>query len=98
MIIFEYSFYIDKGKEEEYLKWAEKTGAPFWLKQPGVVEMRSYVTRGTNKRKVILEMESFESWGKVWDNPDLIEVSNKFAEYTHGLKWTLYQEAGRFTP
>jgi hypothetical protein len=98
MIIFAYSYYIDKGKEEEYLKWSAETGAPFWLKQPGVVEMRSYSARGSNKRTVIVEMESFEAWGKLWDKPDLVEISNKFAEYTHGLKWTLLQEAARYSP
>lgn len=96
MIIFEYSFYIDKGKEEEYLKWAGEVGVPHWLSIPGVNEIRIYSVKGGNKRKAVIEMESFEAWGKAFDNPRINEVTNKFAEYIHGLEWTLYQEVGRY--
>lgn len=45
---------------------------------------------GFSKVLVEMEFENFEARGKAMDDPKTKEVSNKFASYTHGLKWNLW--------
>ena len=86
----EYTYYIDKGKEEEYRKWAQEVGIPHWLSVPGFKEMRGYSEMGSGKFRSELEFESYTAWGKAMDDPKMKEISTTFASYTHGLKWHLW--------
>lgn len=89
MVLFEYTYFIDKGKEEEYSKWTKEEGIPHRLSVTGFKEMRAYREMGSGKIRVELEFESFEAWGKAMDDPKTKEIASKFASYTYGLKWKL---------
>jgi len=91
LVLFEYTYFIDKGKEEEYIKWSQEVGVPHWMSVPGVKEMRSYTTIGSGKIKNLIELESYKAWGKAMDDPKMKEIANAFASYTHGLNWTLWE-------
>lgn len=97
MVLFEYTFYIDKDKAEEYSKWVKEEGIPHWLAVPGFKEIRAYREMGTGRVLAELEFESFEAWGKAMDDPKTKEVSSKFAYYTNGMEWNLW-DASRVIP
>lgn len=90
MVLFEFKFYIDKDKTDEYRKFSKEESIPHWLSRPGLKEIRAYREMGSGKVLVEIEFESFEAWGKDMDDPKSKEVASKFASYTHGLKWSLW--------
>lgn len=93
MVLFQYTYFIDKGKEEEYLKWVEEVALPYWRNVSGARLMRSYNETGSGRILTEIEFKSFEAWGKAYDDPKLKEISRKFASYTHGLKWKLWDKS-----
>jgi hypothetical protein len=98
LIILEYSYVVDKDKEEKFRKWNSEIGGPYFRSIPGLKEIRDYSFSGSNRKKSIIEMESYEALGKVLDNPEFKEITSKFAEFTHGLEWTMWEEYFRFRP
>jgi hypothetical protein len=95
MVLFQYTYFIDKGKEESYMKWVDEVALPYWRTVPGVIMMRSYNELGTGRILTEFEFESFEAWGKTYDDPKMKEIARKFASYTHGLKWNLWDKSSR---
>ncbi len=93
MVLYQLWYYIDKEKLENYTKFSKEESIPHWLSVPGMKEFRAYREPGSYKVLVEMEFESMEAWGKAFDNPKTKEVSNKFATYTHDLKWNLWDKS-----
>ena len=96
MVLMQFTFYIDKGKGKEYRKWLDEVGLPYWHTVPGAKVIRSYSELGSGRVLSEIEFESFEAWGKAFDNPKMKEINNEFASYTHGMKWNLWDKSQRF--
>jgi hypothetical protein len=93
MVLYQLWFYIDKEKLEGYTKFAKDESIPHWLSVPGMKEFRAYREPGSLKVLVEMEFESMEAWGKAFDSQKTKEVSNKFASFTHDLKWNLWDKS-----
>ena len=90
MVLFEFRYTLDKDKLAEYAKFAKEEAMPFWLSVPGLKEFRGYREQGSYRILVEMEFDSFESWGKAYDNPKTKEMNSKFALYIHDLEWKLW--------
>lgn len=89
-MLYTLTYYIDKDKVEDYIKYAKEVVIPFWLSAPGLKEFRAYRMLGTSQALVEMDFESFKAWGKVMDDPKAKDMFTKFSTYTHDLKWTLW--------
>ncbi len=90
MVLYQMSFYLDKEKIEAYTKFAKEEILPYWLSVPGMKEFRSYREPGSYQAFAEMEFESFEAWGKAFDDPKTKEQQRKFAANVHDLKWSLW--------
>ncbi|UCD44890.1 MAG: hypothetical protein JSV27_12410, partial [Candidatus Bathyarchaeota archaeon] len=67
-------FKIRAETVNEYLKWAEGS-IKYWRGLPGFKVMRAGREQGTGRVLLDIEFESFEAWGKAYDDPKLKEIN-----------------------
>jgi len=96
MVLMEFEYFIDEGKEEEYGKWSEDFGIPHWQTASGFKGIRIFGDHPSRKIKALIEFESFEAWGKAIDDPKTKKFNRAFASLTHGLKWKLWWPSERY--
>ena len=90
MVLLRGEWYIDKDKLQEYAKFAKEESIPYWLSVPGVKELRAYREIGSTLVLFEIELESFAAYGKGMDDPKTKALMAKFATYSHGFKWSLW--------
>lgn len=90
MVSYIIEYYINTETVEDYLKFAEEEGIPYWLSVPGLEEFGAYRDDVSGKVLLVLKFESYKAWGKATDDPKTKEIMTKFRSYIHGLSWKLW--------
>ena len=86
-------WHIKRETVEEYLKFTEKETLPYWLSVPGFKEIRAYRDRMSGKVLLMMEFDSYESWGKAMDAPKSKEIMEKFRSLTYESSWTIWDQS-----
>jgi len=93
MVLYQFTYTIDKDKVDAYAKFAKDVAIPHFLSTPGLKEFRGYRETGTLKVLVEMEFDSFMSWGKSMDDPKTKDVMLKTMMHAHDLCWTLWDKS-----
>jgi hypothetical protein len=93
MVLYQFTYTIDKDKVDAYTKLAKEVAIPHFLSTSGLKEFRAYRETGTLKAHVEMEYDSYASWGKMMDDPRTKDIMTKTMMHAHDLCWTLWDKS-----
>ena len=95
MVTFIYMYDVVPGKRDEFIKWAQSTGLPFWKGQAEVRSIRVlenlFGGAGSPQRTVILEFDSVADFEKIWEQEESKIVASEFLSFAANVKTHYYK-------
>ncbi|MFQ5693557.1 MAG: hypothetical protein ACE5IM_10995 [Nitrospinota bacterium] len=90
MVTFIYTYDILPGKMDEFRKWVQSTGLPFWKGQAEVRSIRVlenlFAGVGSPQRTVILEFESVGDLERIFEREEAKRVAAEFLDFAANVK------------
>ncbi len=100
MVTFMYTYDILPAKHDEFAKWVQSTGLPFWKGQPEVKAIRVLENLfggvGSPQRTVVLELDTIADLESIFEREEAKRVASEFHCLTTNVQTyyykTLYSE------